>query len=50
MGCRFDSIDDSVGKNNPAKTSTSATRLFVTDGKVSVGNFDLKLPTEIFCR
>ena len=75
-GCRFESVDDFIGKNNPAKTSTSATCLFfnskrflsviqsvttdgkcpsivtdwITDGKVSVGNFDLKLPTEIFCR
>jgi len=27
-GCRFESVGDSVDKNNPAKTSMSATRLF----------------------
>jgi hypothetical protein len=29
QGCHFESFSDSVGKNNPAKTSTSATRFFL---------------------
>jgi len=75
-GCRFESVADSVCKNNPAKTSTSATCFFfnsecfpsviqsvttdgkcpsvvtdwITDGKGSVSNFDLKLSTEIVRR
>jgi hypothetical protein len=74
-GCLFESVGDSVWKNNPPKPPRQWTIFFFTtetfpsviqsvttdgnvpsivtnwikDGIVSVGNFDLKLPTEIFC-
>ena len=72
-GCLFESVGDSVRKNNPPKppcqrpifftTETfpsviqsvitdinfpSVVTDWITDGILSVGNFDLKLPTEIF--
>ena len=73
-GCLFESVGDSVWKNNPPKpprqrpvffftTKTfpsiiqsvttdgnclSVVTDWITDGILSVGNFDLKVPTEIF--
>jgi hypothetical protein len=34
-GCRFESVGDFIGKNNPAKTSTSATRFFFNSERFS---------------
>jgi hypothetical protein len=74
-GCLFESVGDSVWKNNPPKpprqqpffftTETFSSVIqsvktdgyfpsvvtdWITDGILSVGNFDLKLPTENFRR
>jgi len=61
-GCCFESVGDSVGKNSPAKTSTSATRLFFKFGTfsvrnsvgnywqtLSVGSYRLKYGQKSFC-
>jgi hypothetical protein len=74
-GCLFESVGDSIWKNNPPKpprqrpffftTETSPSIIqsvktdgnfssvvtdWITDGILSVGNFDLKVPTKNFHR